>query len=93
MKLNKITQAVEEITGISEEVLISRNAKREVADIRLMFYKIAHDNGIGYTAIGRYLGDRTHSAVFLGKIRCEDYLASDKEFKSTFDSIVELVCF
>lgn len=65
-QVNRIIDIVCEETGISKDLLMSKDRHNNVATARFIIYYIMHEFlGIGYHTTGKLLG-RTHRAVMWG---------------------------
>lgn len=91
--MGQVLMAVCEVTGISEEVLKSKDTKRYICDARHAFFYLAmlnRDYKFSLDELGNYL-NRDHATVLHSKRVTEDFMLVDKQFKRMILKISKLL--
>jgi chromosomal replication initiation ATPase DnaA len=80
-------KAVEDFTGFKREVLKIHNKKRELADTRFLYFRLACETTrASLSKIGEML-DRDHSTVLNGNKQCRDIKELDNLYKKLLNSL------
>ena len=96
-KRKKITELIFnlcDVTGVSELALKSASRKRNLVEMRQLFFAIVWNTPnirIGCKNIGLYMGGRDHTTVLYGKDVHKALYEVDKDLKERTDNIIEKI--
>lgn len=87
-RINAIYSGIMLVTGIDSHLIKGRSRKREIVESRqLCAYFIRHYTNDSLLQIGMETGNRDHSTVLNDIKKVNDYLFTDRKYKSRFEQV------
>lgn len=85
---NKFMEIISRITSLSKDQILSDSRKRSISDARFLLVGLIFDALPSTKVVDlAALMDRHHTSVIYAKVKCSDYMESDKRFIETYKRI------